>query len=58
MDCEDWVSTDSLLPVSGGWQCSPIQGFLMLMAHGRGSAEQSAGERAPTKQTVHPSRQT
>ncbi len=35
MDCVDQVSTGSLLPVSGGWHCRSMQGFIMLMAHGR-----------------------
>ncbi|MFM0036234.1 hypothetical protein [Paraburkholderia strydomiana] len=43
MDCENQASTDSLLPVSGGWHCRSMQGFIMLMAHGR-----------PTNATTHP----
>ncbi|CDY74639.1 hypothetical protein BGLT_03581 [Caballeronia glathei] len=35
MHFEDRVSTESLLPVSGGWHCRSMQGFLVLMAHGR-----------------------
>ncbi|SAL62308.1 hypothetical protein AWB68_03278 [Caballeronia choica] len=35
MNCVDQASTDSLLPVSGGWHCRSMQGFIMLMAHGR-----------------------
>ncbi|SAK86655.1 hypothetical protein AWB82_05906 [Caballeronia glebae] len=35
MDCVDQVSTGSLLPASGGWHCRSMQGFIMLMAHGR-----------------------
>ena len=51
MDSEDRISTESLLPVSGGWHCRSILGFLVLMAHGRtaGAATQSAGGRATTK---------
>ncbi|MFM0729134.1 hypothetical protein PQQ52_01365 [Paraburkholderia sediminicola] len=51
MDYDDQVLTDSLLPVSGGWHCRSMRGFLMLMAHGRtaDAATQSAGGRATTK---------
>ncbi|MFM0480588.1 hypothetical protein PQQ81_08650 [Paraburkholderia strydomiana] len=51
MDCENQMSTDSLLPVSGGWHCRSMQGFIMLMAHGRtaNATAHSADGRAATK---------
>ena len=50
MESEDRMSTESLLPVSDGWSCCSMRGFVMLMAHRRtaGSAAQSAGGHAPT----------
>ncbi|MFL9888276.1 hypothetical protein PQR66_35000 [Paraburkholderia agricolaris] len=56
MDGEDRMSTESLLPVSGGWHCRSMRGFLMLMAHGRaaGSSTQCAGGRTPTKSGCAP----
>lgn len=51
MHCGDQLSTDSFLPMSGGWHCRSMQGFIMLMAHGRTAkaATQSASGRATTK---------
>lgn len=51
MNCENWLPTEPLLPVSGAWHCRSMRGFFMLMAHGRaaGSPTQSAGRRTPTK---------
>ncbi|MDT8840213.1 hypothetical protein ParKJ_22575 [Paraburkholderia fungorum] len=51
MDCENRLPTEPLLPLSAGWHCRSMLGFVMLTAHGRteGSATPSAGGRAPTK---------
>lgn len=51
MDCKNQASTDLLLPVSGEWHCRSMQGFTMLMAHGRtaNATTHSADGRAATK---------
>lgn len=51
MNCENRLPTEPLLPLSAGWHCRSMLGFVMLTAHGRtaGSATPSAGGRVPTK---------
>ncbi|WP_233799842.1 hypothetical protein [Paraburkholderia sp. HP33-1] len=51
MDCENGLPTEPLLPLSAGWHCRSMLGFVMLTAHGRtaSSATPSAGGRPPPK---------
>lgn len=49
MSCDDRVSSEWLLPVSGGWQCSSAQGLFLLAAHERADVSRQRTKGARTE---------